>query len=69
MPIEVGSAPLARPADLWGINLDPARPAGEFIEYDSLITVRPSPGHRSRGVEDAGGRRQIQDIVGRLVVP
>ncbi|MGH7389664.1 MAG: DUF5674 family protein [Candidatus Rokuibacteriota bacterium] len=57
----------ARPADLWGINLYPAAPEPELIEFDSMINVRPSQGNRSRGVEDAAVRRQIRDIVSRLV--
>ncbi len=59
----------ARQADLWGINLYPDRPAAELIEFDSMINVRPSQGNRSRGVVDVAVQRQIQDIVGRLVVP
>lgn len=58
----------ARQADLWGINLYPDRPAAEFIEFDSMINLRPSQRNRSRGVEDALVQRQIQDIVARLVV-
>lgn len=57
----------ARQADLWGINLYPDRPAGELVDFDSMINVRPSQGNRSRGVEDVAVRRRIQDIVGRLV--
>ena len=59
----------ARPADLWGINLHPDRPAAELVEFDSMINLRPSQGNRSRGVEDPGVRGQIQDVVRRLVVP
>jgi len=59
----------SREADLWGINLYPGRPSAELVEFDSMINVRPSQGNRSRGVEDAAMQRQIQDIVGRLVVP
>jgi len=59
----------SRQADLWGINLYPDRPSAELVEFDSMINVRPSQGNRSRGVEDAAMQRQIQDIVGRLVVP
>src|SRR5262245_42545409 len=58
----------ARQADLWGINLYPDRAVPEFVEFDSMINVRPSQGNRSRGVEDAAIRRQIHDIVVRLVV-
>lgn len=58
----------ARQTDLWGINLYPERPAPAFIEFDSMINVRPSQGNRSRGVDDAAVQQQIQDIVARLVV-
>jgi hypothetical protein len=59
----------ARQADLWGINLYPDRPIAEFIEFDSMINVRPSQGNRSRGVDDRAVQSQIQTIVARLVVP
>jgi hypothetical protein len=57
----------ARQADLWGINLYPDLPMPDFIEFDSMINVRPSQGNRSRGIEDAVVRRQIEDVVARLV--
>ena len=52
---------------LWGINLYPEKRAGDFIEYDSLINIRPSAGNRSRGVEDGEIRRKIADLVGKRV--
>jgi len=57
----------ARQTDLWGINLFPDLPVPDFIEFDSMINVRPSRGNRSRGIEDAAVRRQIEDVVARLV--
>lgn len=57
----------ARQTDLWGINLYPGLPTPDFIEFDSMINVRPSQGNRSRGIEDAAVRRQIEDVVARLV--
>jgi hypothetical protein len=59
----------ARQADLWGINLYPGAAPGELIEFDSMINVRPSQSNRSRGVEDPSVRRQIEDVVGRLIAP
>lgn len=53
--------------DLWGINLYPAAGEDEWIEYDSMINVRPSRGNRSRGVEDAGLRDTIARVVKDLV--
>jgi len=55
-------------SDLWGINLYPAEHGGgEWIEYDSMINVRPSQGNRSRSVDDPVLRQRIAAIVNRLV--
>jgi len=53
--------------NLWGINLYPERPASEWIEFDSMINVRPSGGNRSRYVESAETRDIVTTIVNRLV--
>jgi hypothetical protein len=53
--------------NLWGINLYPERPVPEWIEFDSLINVRPSGGNRSRYVESTEIRDTITTIVNRLV--
>ena len=58
----------ARQADLWGVNLYPERPIADFVEFDSMINVRPAHGNRSRGVDDAAVRQRILDIVARLVL-
>src|SRR2546428_10452277 len=52
---------------LWGINLYPDKPLGEWIEFDSMINVRPSQGNRSRNVESPEIRDAIATIVNRLV--
>ena len=53
--------------NLWGINLYPERPASEWIEFDSMINVRPSGGNRSRHVESAETRNIVTTMVNRLV--
>lgn len=53
--------------NLWGINLYPERPTSEWIEFDSMINVRPSGGNRSRYVERAEIRDAVTVIVNRLV--
>jgi hypothetical protein len=53
--------------NLWGINLYPERPASEWIEFDSMINVRPSGGNRSRYVERPEIRDAVIAIVNRLV--
>jgi hypothetical protein len=59
----------SRQTDLWGINLYPEDFAtARFVEFDSMINIRPSQGNRSRSVEDAGTREAIVALIDRLVV-
>lgn len=57
----------SRQEHLWGINLYPAATGDDFIEYDSMINVRPRAGNRSRSVEDSAVRAAIVALVARLV--
>ena len=57
----------SRQQDLWGINLYPDDTGDEWIEFDSMINVRPSANNRSRGVEDDATRAAILSVVARLV--
>lgn len=52
---------------LWGINLYPAVAGEGWIEFDSMINIRPSRGNRSRSVDDAETRKAIVAIVDRRV--
>jgi hypothetical protein len=53
----------SRQENLWGINLYPGEPGGEWIEFDSMINVRPSQGNRSRDVEDLDLQESIRRVV------
>jgi hypothetical protein len=55
--------------DLWGINLYLELQGDEFIEFDSLINLRPTQGNHTRGVNDAGIRQKIKEIVNSLILP
>jgi len=58
----------SRQDNLWGINLHPDKyGSDEFIEFDSLINLRPSQGNMSRGVDDPSIRETIKRIVNALV--
>ncbi|OGX34631.1 MAG: hypothetical protein A3C36_07755 [Omnitrophica WOR_2 bacterium RIFCSPHIGHO2_02_FULL_52_10] len=48
---------------LWGINLYPGRGADEFVEFDSMINIRPSQRNMGRGVDDQATRQKIMNIV------
>ncbi len=57
----------SRQADVWGINLYPSEVGDGFIEFDSMINIRPVQGNRSRGIEDEGLRERIRFAVASLV--
>lgn len=54
--------------NLWGINLYPELEGEDFIEFDSMINLRPSQNNRSRGVDDSRIRERIKFVVDKLVV-
>lgn len=53
--------------DLWGINLYPDLEEADWLEFDSMINLRPSFGNRSRGVDDPATREAITSLVERLI--
>jgi hypothetical protein len=54
--------------DLWGINIYPELDKKDWIEFDSMINLRPSQGNRSRGVENATIREKIVEIVNGMII-
>jgi hypothetical protein len=55
-------------ADLWGFNIFPAEfGTDKFIEFDSMINIRPRQNNRSRTVESEEIRAQIEAIVKEIV--
>lgn len=54
--------------NLWGINIYPDKVDQEgFIEFDSMINIRPATGNRGRGVYNEEIQKQIRKIVSNLV--
>lgn len=51
----------------WGINLYPGKTDEEWIEFDSVINLKPSFGNRSRGVDNPETKKRIKEIVEKLV--
>ena len=52
----------------WGINLYPDISGDEFVEFDSMINLKPSLGNRSRNVENLEIQKKIREIVKKLVI-
>ena len=53
--------------NLWGVNFYPELQGDDFIEYDSMINMRPSQGNKSRGVDDEQIRKKIALVVSKRV--
>jgi hypothetical protein len=53
--------------DLWGINIYPAERGDDWVEFDSMINIRPSQNNRTRDVEHSTLREKIRAIVAGLV--
>ncbi len=58
----------SRQQDLWGINLYPELDGDDFIEFDSMIDLRPSQNNRTRGVDYPGIQKKIIGIVNEKVI-
>ncbi|MBD3390795.1 MAG: hypothetical protein GF418_02060 [Chitinivibrionales bacterium] len=57
----------SRQESLWGINLYPDRSREDFIEYTSLINIRPRENNMSMEVESEDIRQKVRDVVFSLV--
>lgn len=53
--------------DLWGINIYPASSGDDYIEFDSMINMRPSHGNKSRGVDNEDIRKKIAGVVAKRI--
>ena len=53
---------------LWGINLRLDKNPDEWVEFNSMINIRPSQHNRSRGVEDESLRQKIKEVVSGLII-
>lgn len=53
---------------LWGINLYPEDfGSDDFVEFDSMINIRPGQGNRGRSVEDPATQELILAVVAEIV--
>ena len=57
----------AQRENTWGINLLLDRKGDDFIEFDSMINLKPAHGNRTRNVENEKIRQKIRALVMRRV--
>lgn len=58
----------SRQNDLWGINLYPDKFGTDaFIEFDSMINLRPSQNNLSRDVQDEHTKNDIKTLIAGVI--
>lgn len=53
--------------NVWGINIYPDDTEKGFIEFDSMINLKPNQGNRTRNIQDPVIREKIISIVKKLI--
>ena len=53
--------------DTWGINLYLEKTEDDFVEFDSMINLKPLLNNKTRNVEDVGIQKNIREIVAKLI--
>lgn len=57
----------SRQQDLWGINLLVDLSGDDFIQFDSMINLRPNQGNMTRSVEDNTIKQKIRMVVNKWI--
>lgn len=53
--------------NIWGINILLTKPKEQWLEFNSLINIKPAFNNRSMGIEDEATRKQIKEIINELI--
>jgi len=53
--------------DTWGINLYLEKTGDDFIEFDSMINLKPLLGNKTRGIGNLEIQNKIREIISKLV--
>lgn len=58
----------SRQENVWGINIYPENFGDDFIEFDSMVNLKPAFGNRSRGINDPKIREKVITTVNKLIL-
>ncbi len=53
--------------NLWGLNIYPEIKNENWIEFDSMINLKPLLGNRTRSIENPEIKEKVLKIVSRLI--
>lgn len=54
--------------DVWGTDFYPWRKAEKRIEYNSLINIKPSIGHRKMEIQNNKVKQKVREIIEKLLL-
>lgn len=52
----------------WGFNIYPEKSESDWLEFDSMVNIKPHLGNRSREIQDSDIKEKIRKIVKKLIV-
>lgn len=53
--------------NLWGVNIYPEIENEDWLEFDSMINLKPMLGNRTRSIDNPEIKEKIISIVSRLI--
>ena len=56
----------SRGMNLWGFNIFPE--VEDWLEFDSMVNIKPLQSNRTRGIDDAGTREKAEEIIKKFII-
>lgn len=66
--VELTDQESSKRENTWGINLYPKKSNDDWIEFNSMVNLKPHYGNLSRDVESPEIREKIKETVSKLVI-
>lgn len=57
----------AKNENIWGFNIYPAKSRNEWLEFNSLVNIKPLASNRSMEIESQDIKNKIIEIVGKII--
>lgn len=54
--------------NIWGFNINFDEPKDSWIEYTSLINIRPAVGNKNMEVQDENIRKKMKEIIDSKII-
>ena len=57
----------SRGVDIWGFNIQPVGNEDNWLEFDSMVNVKPLVNNRTRSIEDSETRARAEIIIRQFI--